>query len=292
MRPPVVVTVLVDNLAAPGLACEHGLALWIETAGLRILFDTGQSDAFDSNARVRGIATTMADALVLSHGHYDHTGGVAHALARAPGMQIYAHPAVTRPRCSIRDGVAKDLQMPADARRALAQHPPARLHWVRQPSMLAPTVGLTGPIPRTTAFEDVGGPFFLDAAGAQPDMIEDDLALWIATPAGLVVCCGCCHAGLINTLQYICRVAGATRIAGIIGGLHLLHADAARMAATSAALRAYAPRQIIACHCTGAQALQALHTAFPEQVTTARTGMCYAFTHRGPASMAAIEISA
>jgi len=275
--PPVTVTILMDDVAAPGLAGEHGLALWIETDGLRILFDTGQSGAFVDNARALGMPLATATTLVLSHGHYDHTGGVAHALAHAPGMQVYAHPAVTQPRFSMRAGVAKDLQMPADARLALAQHPPARLHWVRQPTMLAPTVGLTGPIPRTTTGEDVGGPFFLDAAGTQPDMIEDDLALWIATPAGVVVCCGCCHAGVINTLRYIGRLAGTTRSAGIIGGLHLLHADAPRMAATIAALRAHAPQQIIAGHCTGAPAVQALRHAFPGRVTGAGTGAHYEF---------------
>jgi len=266
-----------DNVAAPGLAGEHGLALWIETAGLRILFDTGQSGAFAANARALGMPLATADMLVLSHGHYDHTGGVAHALAHAPGMHVYAHPAVTQPRFSMHAGVAKDLQMPADARLALAQQQPARRHWVCQPTMLAPTVGLTGPIPRTTAFEDVGGPFFLGAAGTQPDMIEDDLALWIATPAGVVICCGCCHAGLINTLHCIGRLAGTTRIAGIIGGLHLLHADAARMAATIAAVHAAAPQCIIACHCTGAHAVQALQHALPGRVTAASAGARYEF---------------
>jgi 7,8-dihydropterin-6-yl-methyl-4-(beta-D-ribofuranosyl)aminobenzene 5'-phosphate synthase len=264
-----------DNAAAPGLAGEHGLALWIEAHGRRVIFDTGQSAACVENAQTLHVPLTTADALVLSHGHYDHTGGVARVLACAPQVPVYAHPSVTQPRFSMHAGVAKDLRMPASARRAIAGLSPAQFHAVTAPLMLADGLGLTGPIPRTTTFEDVGGPFFLDAAGTQPDMIEDDLALWIATPVGVVVCCGCCHAGLINTLQYICRVTHTTRIAAIIGGLHLVNANNERLAATMAALQTYNPAAIVPLHCTGAAAVAALQAARPGRVTPGYAGFQY-----------------
>lgn len=264
-----------DNTAAPGLASEHGLALWIEAHGRRVIFDTGQSAACVDNAQALGVPLAMADALVLSHGHYDHTGGVARVLELAPQVPVYAHPSVTQERYSIRDGQAKDLRMPARARKAFASLPPAQFHAVPSPLMLADGVGITGPMPRATAFEDAGGPFFLDAAGRYPDVIEDDVALWIETPQGLIVCCGCCHAGLINTLQYICHVTHTTRIAAIIGGLHLVNASSERLAATTAALQTYNPAAIVPLHCTGAVAVAALQTALPGRVTPGYAGFRY-----------------
>lgn len=271
-----VVTVLIDNAAAPGLASEHGLALWIEAHGIRLLFDTGQSAACLENARALGVPVEAADALVLSHGHYDHTGSVACLLAMMPALQVYAHPSVVQARFSVRNHAAKNVRMPDEARAALAALPPEHMHTVRTPCMLTDGIGLSGPIPRCTGYEDTGGPFFLDADGTQPDLIEDDQALWIHTPGGLIICCGCCHAGLINTLQYVCRLAGDARIAALIGGLHLLHANNERLAATLAALRTYDPARIIPCHCTGEAAVHELQAAFPGRVTPGYAGLRHA----------------
>lgn len=87
--PAITITILVDNQAGPGLMAEHGLALWIETEDRRILFDTGQGDALPANARALGLDLRTTDLLVLSHGHYDHTGGLHHALRAAPHAKVY-----------------------------------------------------------------------------------------------------------------------------------------------------------------------------------------------------------
>jgi len=275
------VTALIDNAAAPGLASEHGLALWIEAHGIRVLFDTGQSAACLENARALGVPIETADALVLSHGHYDHTGGLARVLELVPDVPVFAHPCVTKERYSIREGHAKDLRMPESARNAFEHLPPTQRHSITAPHMLAKGVGITGPVPRVTSFEDAGGPFFLDAGGARPDVIEDDQSMWIDTPEGIVMCCGCCHAGLINTVQYVCRLAGDARIAALMGGFHLLHANNERLAATLAALRRYNPAQIIPCHCTGEAAVNELQAAFRGRVTPGYAGLRYAATRSG-----------
>jgi 7,8-dihydropterin-6-yl-methyl-4-(beta-D-ribofuranosyl)aminobenzene 5'-phosphate synthase len=277
------IAIIVDNKAGPGLASEHGFSLWIQTEGKNILCDTGQvgdtgqTSALEANARALGVDLSRTDILVLSHGHYDHTGGIAHLLQRAGDVEVYCHPAVTRPRYVIRDGKATGIGMPPESAAALARLPSQRLHWVQGPVMLTPRVGLTGPIPRRTSYEDTGGPFFLDVAGEQHDPIEDDLALWINTDKGLVVCLGCCHAGLVNTLDYVARLTDGARVRAVIGGLHLMNAGRERLALTIAELERIAPELVVACHCSGEAAVAALREALGKRVVTGAAGMRFSW---------------
>ena len=268
-----VITILVDNRGAPGLVTEHGLSLHIRTAGHNLLFDTGQSDACTINSRILGLDLGEIDAIVLSHGHYDHTGGLAQVLGLARRAEMYCHPAAVSPRYAVRDHQPKPLHMPRPSMAALDRLPEERLHWVQQSMQLAATIGLSGPIPRQTACEDTGGPFFLDTGGQRPDPIDDDLALWIDTPTGLVVCVGCAHAGLVNTLVQVQRLTGGRPIRAVIGGFHLLSANERRLRATIDALRTLAPEAIIPCHCTGEAAVAALSAAFGERCHPGHAGL-------------------
>jgi 7,8-dihydropterin-6-yl-methyl-4-(beta-D-ribofuranosyl)aminobenzene 5'-phosphate synthase len=266
------ITILVDNQAAPGLVAEHGFSLWIETANRHILFDTGQGRAFEKNACALGIDLAATDILVLSHGHYDHTGGVPQCLRMARKAELYCHPGAVHPRYSVRNGESKSLQMPRKTMLAIDTLSSEQVHWVQQSLFLTDTVGLTGPIPRETDFEDTGGPFFLDTKGLRPDPMEDDLALWIRTDNGLIVCVGCAHAGVVNTLHHVQRLNQGMRIRAVIGGFHLLNAGQQRLARTIDALRLLAPDQVIPCHCTGERAMVELSKAFVETCCPAVTG--------------------
>jgi 7,8-dihydropterin-6-yl-methyl-4-(beta-D-ribofuranosyl)aminobenzene 5'-phosphate synthase len=270
----VTITLLVDNLAAPGLRSEHGFSAWIEVAGRRVLFDTGQGAALAGNAEKLGVDLGTVDTLVLSHGHYDHTGGIPLVTAHAPTVDIYAHPAATGPRFSIRKGVAKPIAMPAAARTALEVHP-IGVRWTTRAEQLAIGLGLTGPIPRLTDYEDTGGPFFVDAEGDRPDPIADDLALWIRTDQGLIVVAGCSHAGLVNTLRYSLKVSGAHRLHAVVGGFHLNEASETRLVRTMAELRELAPARIVPCHCTGEAAVERLEQTFGEQVVQGTAGAVF-----------------
>jgi 7,8-dihydropterin-6-yl-methyl-4-(beta-D-ribofuranosyl)aminobenzene 5'-phosphate synthase len=104
------ITILVDNQAGTGLQAEHGLSLWIEVARRRILFDTGQGTALPRNAAKLGIDLGTAEIAVLSHGHYDHTGGLALVAQHATSLRLYAHPSALLPRHSIRGGVVRDIE--------------------------------------------------------------------------------------------------------------------------------------------------------------------------------------
>ena len=163
--------------------------------------------------------------------------------------------------------------MPDAAAAALDNYPRNLLQHVAATVEIFKGIWLTGEIPRVTQFEDVGGPFFLDAEGQLPDSIIDDMALWIETAAGLVIVLGCCHSGLVNTVEYIRELRGGSRVRGIIGGMHLLHASNERLEQTCKKLQEWSPDFIIPCHCTGETAITAMISLLGECVKTGNAGM-------------------
>lgn len=246
------IRILVDNKGCAGLAAEHGFAAWIEMSGHKILFDTGQGKALLANAALLGCDLSLVDTLVLSHGHYDHSGAVAELMQIAPAARVVCHAGAFAPRFSVRPGEApRIISMAQSAKDAILSLPPNQIHWVSGPHQIIPDVGISGSIPREHPLEDTGGPFFFDPEGQRSDPLEDDMALWITTDRGLIILTGCCHAGLINTVDHIRAVTGVERLFGVIGGLHLVNAANDRLKATSTALRIWQPEFIIPCHCTG-----------------------------------------
>lgn len=271
-------TLLVNNTAPEELATEHGFSALLEASQSQLLFDTGQGPALAENTERLGVSLKNLEGLVLSHGHYDHTGGIPFVLAQAPGVRLYAHPSVMVARYSHRNGQAKPLGMPEAARRSVKNVPRDARKWVNEPLRLTSWMGLSGPIPRLVEYEDTGGPFTLDPEGSVPDLIEDDLALWLRTTDGLVVIVGCCHAGLINTLRHVQCVTGDRRIAAVIGGFHLLEATDYRLSRTIEALWALDIPLIVPCHCTGQTPQAQLETELGTRVRPGRAGDHFTFT--------------
>ena len=244
------ITILSDNHAAYGLEAEHGFALWIEVGGHHILFDTGRGEAMLKNAEALGIDLSVTDSVVLSHGHYDHTGCLPAVLAMAPRAHLYLHPDALRVRYSIHE-TPKRIGMPEPSLATIRALADARCSWITTSCAIADGVILSGSVPRSTAYEDTGGPFFLDEAGTCADPIADDLSLCIETSAGLVVCLGCCHAGVVNTLHYCAGLVGTRPLDAVLGGMHLLHASEERLVKTAEALKAYTIPRVVPCHCSG-----------------------------------------
>jgi 7,8-dihydropterin-6-yl-methyl-4-(beta-D-ribofuranosyl)aminobenzene 5'-phosphate synthase len=273
------ITIVVDNTADdPCLKAEHGLALWIEAGGLNILFDTGKGDALVHNARHLGLPLEQTDLVVISHGHYDHTGALAQVLALAPAARIILHPSAVVPRYVIRsDQPPNAIGMPAPAQAALDRLPAPQITWVARPLAITADIGITGPIPRATDFEDTGGPFFLDSQGQRADGIDDDQAMWIRSDKGLIVLVGCSHAGIVNTLAHIRHLSGIGAVHAVIGGFHLINADDRRIDQTLAALDGFAPEMLAPCHCTGDQAVKALRHRFGERLVAAHAGAVFCF---------------
>jgi 7,8-dihydropterin-6-yl-methyl-4-(beta-D-ribofuranosyl)aminobenzene 5'-phosphate synthase len=182
-------------------------------------------------------------------------------------------------RYGIRRGIPpREIGIPATARGAVEGARDEVIIWSDHTLQLAPGIGVTGPIPRETDYEDVGGPFFLDSLGERKDEIEDDQALWMSTPEGLIVFVGCSHAGLINTLNYARGLSGVSRLRAVIGGFHLLQADSRRLEMTVAALRSLGPELLVPCHCGGEKAIKFLKGALGKAISTCHVGAEYTFT--------------
>jgi len=267
------ITVLVENTArGAGLLGEHGLAWWIDTGRHRVLFDTGQGMALVRNAARLGTGLVEADAIVLSHGHFDHVGGLEAALAAAPEAPLFLHPRATEAKFTgTAAATARRISVPyLETESFRGSH--RRVVMTRAPAEVAPGVWATGEIPRTNDFEDTGGPFFLDAALTLPDPLLDDQALYLPTSTGTIVILGCAHAGVINTLAHIRRLTDRAPLRALFGGLHLENAPARRLEETVQALRAYGPQQMGFCHCTGLAAIRRLWSEFPESSTPVHAG--------------------
>ena len=272
------ITILVENTAGgPNVLAEHGLSYWIEHNDHRVLFDTGQSCMLASNAYKLGIPLREINALVLSHGHYDHTGGVTEALKFKRPVQIYVHPAAFAQKfIQKNDGTARNVSMPYSSQEAIKTSP---LSWIatEHPTEISDGLMVTGSVPRVTDFEDTGGPFFLDEACTQPDPLEDDQSIFFNTAVGTVVLLGCAHSGIINTLRHIRRLTKNRPIHTIIGGMHLVGASSRRIKRTIKELKQIGVRQLVPAHCTGMSATVDLWKAFPGQCRTCPVGTQFEF---------------
>ena len=267
------ITILVENSASGSLKSEHGLSFWLKFDGKHILFDTGQTDIIMDNADQVGINPADADAVILSHGHYDHTGGIPSVFAVAENAALYLHPNSMDAKYSKKPGRVKMVGMPEEARKVIdSLAAKNRIVMTESVTEVLPGLFVTGTIPRKTGFEDTGGDFYLDKCCTVPDKLLDDQAIFFKTEKGLVVLLGCAHSGVVNTLDYISVLTGEKHIHAVLGGMHLAGASAKRVDLTIEALKKYDVQELGPAHCTGSSAMERFKKAFPDQWFECITG--------------------
>jgi len=275
------VTCVVDNTVQGGSSLwgEHGLAFLIETNdGHNILFDTGQSGTvLLHNLDELGVQPSQIEALALSHAHRDHTGGLRALLERSEVLPLYAHPDLFQRRFSRHGEKVESIGLPLtqETREVLATQ--ARLRLNAEPAEIAPGVWTTGEIgPRSEPEGRSKRHLVREDGDWVPDPYRDDQALVLDTSSGLVVICGCCHAGLLNTLAHVRRTFEG-EIVAVAGGFHLVEADEAQLEHTINVLKTYGPPQLYPNHCTGERAYVALACALSGKVQPCSAGTVLSF---------------
>ena len=262
------ITTLVENTVAQSgkkLIAEHGLSFYVETENNKILFDTGQNLAISNNAEVLGIDLNQIDSVILSHGHYDHSGGLKSLLAHNRNFTLYAHPDVFSHKLKRVDDNYKYIGIPLEKKSLEEMGIELRLN--RNPTQICSGVMTTGEIPLKNDFERLETGFYLQKSNQiVTDTLADDQAVILDTNNGLTVLLGCSHRGVINTLNHVVRLAAKKRINAILGGLHLGKASDSKLRKIINHLRGFGFEKIGVGHCTGTRAFIALSNGFPDRV--------------------------
>jgi len=261
------ITTLSENTAGMGdFLGEWGLSILLETEGTTILFDSGKSTSAVYNADSLNVDLVKINKIVLSHGHYDHTGGLRNMLRRiGKEIDIVAHPDIWQAKYSRRkDEPDRYIGIPFQQKELESLG--ARFNLVKKSVGIAENVFTTGEVPMVTDFEKIDeGLFVKEESGWQPDKLFDDQALVIKTEVGLVIILGCAHRGVINTLYHARQLTGVDKIHTVIGGSHLMGVSEERLWQTIGALRELGIQKMGLCHCTDLPADSLLAQEFGER---------------------------
>jgi len=231
---------------------------------------------YDSN--FMGINLADIQDIVISHGHYDHTGALLPFLHKYGGRKVYAHSGIFPARFVQGTGMdQRNIGCMFSYQEAIDSG--AEMIFTDKFTEIYPGIFLTGEIPRVTDYEDVGGKFvFRHQEELLTDRLPDDMAIVIDHRDGLIIISGCSHAGMINTIAYALEQTGRSRVLAYIGGTHLIRASEERLEKTIAALKHYDVQKLIVGHCTGFYSAAALCQHLGrDRVIKMDTGLRYRF---------------
>ncbi|HHU35738.1 MAG TPA: MBL fold metallo-hydrolase [Treponema sp.] len=251
------ITILADNIAEPPLTGEHGFSAVLairkaDDSVLHVLFDTGRGVLFH-NAPLVGVDLSKLDALVLSHGHYDHTDALPEFVKHYPHVRIHASTGIFRDHYSKSTGESRFIGFSAESRVAILAPDSCYVPFTGKTAFGGGLVSIADNIPRSHPLELTSPLLFDDKACTIPDTVPDELVLWIDTVDGLVIVTGCCHAGFINTVEFVRSQTKNRPIALVCGGLHLAKVSTQRIEATARYIVDTKIARVAAFHCTGVE---------------------------------------
>lgn len=254
--------ILAENrVENPLLIAEQGLSIYVSVDDKTILFDTGQRNAVMHNAGVLGIDLTNLAWIVISHGHYDHTGGLDSLIKISRRAKLIAHPYLFQPKYVEHGGNLRFIGAPLTTEDLKKIEIPMELS--QNPVKLTSEIIFSGEIKRLTDYEKVEDHYHKRVLESViHDQMKDEAALIIDTPEGLIILSGCGHSGIINTCKYALTITGKKKILLVMGGMHLKNADDSRLKATIHDLKDINPEQFAPLHCTGFQMIKELISEF------------------------------
>lgn len=267
------ITTLVENTVhkPEGLLAEHGLSFFVKFGDKKLLFDTGAGNAILNNADKMKIDLSSLDAVVLSHGHNDHTGGLSQVLAGLNEVNVYAHSDIFDKKIVVKKERVREAFIPNSRR--YYEEAGANFIIGKDSCELFEGIMLTGEVPRKNDFEKADDVFFKeDAGGRKTDKLMDDQSMIIGSSKGIVVVLGCAHSGVINILEHVSSLTGKKDIYAVMGGMHLKDASHERIEATCKELEKYNIQVLAPCHCTGFRASAVFYRNFERNFTINNVG--------------------
>jgi 7,8-dihydropterin-6-yl-methyl-4-(beta-D-ribofuranosyl)aminobenzene 5'-phosphate synthase len=268
------ITTLSENTAGMGdFLAEWGWSVLIETDQTKILLDTGTSISAIHNVDTLGIDLSQIDKIVLSHGHYDHTGGLRELLRRMKKeIEIVAHPDIWQAKYHRRkDDPERYIGIPFS--REELESLGAHFNLTGKPLQIADNIITTGEVPMVTDYETIDRSLFIkQGAEFQPDPVMDDLAVIVKTDSGLVIILGCAHRGMINTIYHARKITGVNEVRAVIGGSHLVGAPAETLYQSIGALKELGVQKLGLCHCTDLPAISVLAQEFGDNFIFNKAG--------------------
>ena len=238
------ITVLIENNSKhKDLACEHGLAFYIEYMEKKYLFDSGQSQAMLDNAHKMGISLENLDAIFISHGHYDHSGALAAVMKKNPNVNVYIGKGFFEQKGKLQDGSFNYLGVPEECRTIQAQT--GKFKEIAETTIVDDGIMVLADF---SSGEDTS--FVVEKnLELQPDFFRDEIAVIFKTEKGSVLISGCSHNGILNIIQ---RTEKYTKnIYALFGGFHTRAFDDGKLKTLAQDILKKGIQHIGISHCTG-----------------------------------------
>ena len=263
------ITILCENLVGKRIGSgEHGFSAFIETDKGNYLFDTGNGHSIVANSLILNKDLRSIQKIFLSHGHYDHTGGLPEVLKLKGKVDVHAHPHVFLERIAVHKENETETKrfVGIPFKKVYLESLGANFIFNNDFGEVGKGVFLTGEVPRKTSFEKPDPRLFseIDGKTAQ-DIFLDDQSLILDTEKGLVLILGCAHSGMINIIHHVIARTGKDKFYAILGGTHLDFLTSEQLENSTQSLKKMEIERIGVSHCTGMRAAFSLHQEFGDR---------------------------